>query len=155
MSLGTGFNATTINEGEAMGFNLLDWARYSDKGLLGDANLQQNVLMRLIGENPAGPVVVSSAERDAARSSGAPGEATLASLESGLAARKLLTYQRITVSLTRERLDGLGFKDIDPVRVREMDAVDQMGNMQRIGAAIAHEQVKMGALKKFFADPEY
>jgi hypothetical protein len=150
MSLGTGFNSSTIEEGKASGYNLLDWARYSVKGLLGDANLQQNVLMRLIGEHPAGPVVVSAAERDAVRASGAPGDSALAVLDAGLGGRKLLTYQRITVSLTRERLDGLGLNDVDPVKVREMDAVDQIGNLQRVGAAIAKEQVRMDALKKFF-----
>jgi hypothetical protein len=62
----------------------------------------------------------------------------------------MLTYQRITVSLTRERLDGLGLKDVDPVKVREMDAVDQIGNMKRVGEAVAKEQVRMDLLKQFF-----
>ena len=150
LSLGTGFNSITIDEGKASRFNLLDWARYSVKGLLGDANLQQNVLMHLIGEHPAGPVVASAAEREALRATGAPGEAALAFMDTGLGARKLLTYQRITVSLTRARLGALGFKDIDPVKVGELDAADQIGNLQRIGAAVAKEQVKMELLKQFF-----
>lgn len=151
LSLGTGFNSITVDEGKASGFNLLDWARYSVHGLLGDANLQQNVLMRLIGEHPAGPVVISPAERKAVTAAGAPGEEALTFLDSGLGAKKLLTYQRITVSLTRERLDGLGLSDVDPVKVQEMDAVDQIANMQRVGAAMAKEQVKMDLLKPFFA----
>ena len=150
LSLGTGFNSITIEEGKASRFNLLDWARYSVKGLLGDANLQQNVLMHLIGEHPAGPVVASAAEREALRATGAPGEAALAFMDTGLGARKLLTYQRITVSLTRARLDALGLKDIDPVKAGELDAADQIGNLQRIGAAVAKEQVKMELLKQFF-----
>ena len=40
--------------------------------------------------------------------------------------------------------------DIDPVKVREMDASDQIGNMQRVGASVAKEQVKMDPLKPFF-----
>jgi patatin-like phospholipase len=150
LSLGTGFNSITIEEGKASGFNLLEWARYSVKGLLGDANLQQNVLMHLIGEHPAGPVVASAAEREALRATGAPGEAALAFMDTGLGTRKLLTYQRITVSLTRARLDALGLKDIDPVKAGELDAADQIGNLQRIGAAVAKEQVKMELLKEFF-----
>jgi hypothetical protein len=150
LSLGTGFNSITIEEGKASGFNLLEWARYSVKGLLGDANLQQNVLMHLIGEHPAGPVVASAAEREALRATGAPGEAALAFMDTGLGSRKLLTYQRITVSLTRARLDALGLKDIDPVKAGELDAADQIGNLQRIGAAVAKEQVKMELLKEFF-----
>ena len=150
LSLGTGFNSITIEEGKASGFNLLDWARYSVKGLLGDANLQQNVLMHLIGEHPAGPVVASATEREALRATGAPGEAALAFMDTGLGARKLLTYQRITVSLTRARLDALGLKDVDPVKAGELDAADQIGNLQRVGAAVAKEQVKMELLKQFF-----
>ena len=150
LSLGTGFSSITIDEGKASRFNLLDWARYSVKGLLGDANLQQNVLMHLIGEHPAGPVVASAAEREALRATGAPEEAALAFMDTGLGARKLLTYQRITVSLTRARLDALGLKDIDPVKAGELDAADQIGNLQRIGAAVAKEQVKMELLKQFF-----
>jgi hypothetical protein len=150
LSLGTGFSSITIDEGKASGFNLLDWARYCVKGLLGDANLQQNVLMHLIGERPAGPVVASATEREALRATGAPGEAALAFINTGLGAKKLLTYQRITVSLTRARLDALGLKDIDPVKVGELDAADQIGNLQRIGAAVAKEQVKLELLKQFF-----
>ena len=150
LSLGTGFTSITIDEGKASRFNLLDWARYSVKGLLGDANLQQNVLMHLIGEHPAGPVVASATEREALRATGAPGEAALAFMDTGLGARKLLTYQRITVSLTRARLDALGLKDVDPVKAGELDAADQIGNLQRIGAAVAKEQVKMELLKQFF-----
>ena len=150
LSLGTGFNSITIDEGKASRFNLLEWARYSVKGLLGDANLQQNVLMHLIGEHPAGPVVASATEREALRATGAPGEAALAFMDTGLGARKLLTYQRITVSLTRARLDALGLKDVDPVKAGELDAADQIGNLQRIGAAVAKEQVKMELLKQFF-----
>jgi hypothetical protein len=71
-------------------------------------------------------------------------------MDTGLGARKLLTYQRITVSLTRARLDALGLKDIDPVKAGELDAADQIGNLQRIGAAVAKEQVKMELLKQFF-----
>ena len=62
----------------------------------------------------------------------------------------MLTYQRITVGLTRQRLDQLGLPDIDPVKVREMDAVDQIPNMQRVGIAVAKEQVRMSAVKEFF-----
>jgi hypothetical protein len=71
-------------------------------------------------------------------------------MSAGLGASKLLTYQRITVSLTRSRLSGLGLGDIDPERVRQMDAADQIGNLQRIGAAVAKEQVRMELLKQFF-----
>jgi uncharacterized protein len=149
ISLGTGFNTMSVPEGKAAGYNLLDWARYAVKELMNDANLQQNVLMHLLGQSPAGKAVIPSAEASA-RAAGAPPDDALDFFQPATSAAKALTYQRITVSLTRERLDGLQLHDIDPAKVGEMDAVDQIGNFQRIGQAIAKEQVRMDQLKQFF-----
>src|SRR5215469_7314044 len=52
MSLGTGFNSIAIEAGKASGYELLDWAKYMVKELMNEANLQQNVLMHLIGQRP-------------------------------------------------------------------------------------------------------
>jgi hypothetical protein len=73
-------------------------------------------------------------------------------LNERLGLNKLLTYQRITIGLTRQRLDELKLYDVNPVKVREMDAVDQIANMQRVGAAVAAEQVHMERLIRFFSD---
>jgi len=119
--------------------------------LLADANLQQNVLMHLIGQPPSGAVESPVAEMEAAGiASGTPDVQALDQMSAGLGANKLLTYQRITISLTRRRLDGLGLHDIDPEKVHQLDAADQISNLQRIGAAVAKEQVKMELLKRFF-----
>lgn len=150
MSLGTGFNAVTVPAGKAACYNLLDWARYAITELMDDANLQQNVLMHLIGQPPAGKAPAPTAEANAVRATGAPADDAFDFISPGPGAYKALTYQRVTVSLTRERLDGLNLGDIDPAKVGEMDAVDQMGNFQRIGQAIAREQVRMDLLKQFF-----
>ena len=149
MSLGTGFYPLTIAEGEAGHYNLINWASYVLKELMNEANLQQNMLMSLIGQRP--PEVESGfAEAVAAgAASGIPSDAALDHMSAGLG-KKLLTYQRITVGLTRQRLDGLGLPDVDPVKVREMDAVDQIPNMQRVGAAVAKQQVHMKRLAQFF-----
>ncbi len=44
----------------------------------------------------------------------------------------------------------MNLPDVDPVKVREMDAVDQIPNMQRVGEAVAREQVHMERLVTFF-----
>jgi uncharacterized protein len=150
MSLGTGFNATTVPAGKASCYNLLNWAGYAIKELMDDANLQQNVLMHLLGQSPAGKAPAPAAEANAARIAGVPADDALDFISPGSGAYKALTYQRVTVSLTRERLDGLNLGDIDPAKVGEMDAVDQIGNLQRIGQAIAREQVRMNLLQQFF-----
>ena len=151
LSLGTGFTRNEVPAGKASHFNLLDWAGYSVKELLADANLQQNVLMHLVGQPPSVAVESPIAEMEAAGiASGTPDAQALDQMSASLGSNKLLTYQRITVSLTRRRLDGLGLPDIDPGRVHQLDAADQIGNLQRIGAAVAKEQVKMELLQQFF-----
>jgi predicted acylesterase/phospholipase RssA len=150
ISLGTGFNSVAIQSGKASSYWVLDWARYLIKEMMNEANLQQNMLMHLIGCRPD---AVQSATKELVTSgaaSGVPDESTLNLLGAGLAAQKLVTYQRITVGLTRQRLDQLGLPDVDPIKVREMDAADQIPNMQRVGAAVAKEQVKMEAFRGFF-----
>jgi len=145
LSLGTGFNSVTIPEGEAARYELIDWGRYVVKEMMNEANLQQNVIMHMIGQRPETlPSVMSEAV------SGVPNDDVLNQVSRGLGTQKLVTYQRITVGLTRQRLDGFGLTDVDPVKVREMDAADQILNMQRVGQAVAKEQVHMELLKSFF-----
>jgi len=150
ISLGTGFNSITIDSGSAASYNMIDWARYVVKEMMNEANLQQNLLLQIIGHRPAMAVSATTELVSSGAAKGVPDESAIAQVKAGLAAQKVLTYQRITVGLTRERLDQLGLPDVDPVKVREMDAADQIPNMQRIGAAVAKEQVRMSAVKEFF-----
>ena len=150
LSLGTGFSSVAIGSGKASGYNLLEWAKYMVQELMNEANLQQNVLMHVIGQRPAVARSATAELVSSGAAAGVPGEKALDLVGAGLGGQKLVTYQRITVGLTRQRLDQLGLHDVDPVKVREMDAADQIPNMQRLGAAVAREQVHMEALKSFF-----
>lgn len=150
ISLGTGFNAVTIDAGKAAGYNLIDWGKYVVKEMMNEANLQQNLLLHIIGQRPPAAKSATAELVKSGAAKGVPDEKVMTQIGVELNAHKLLTYQRITVGLTRQRLDQLGLTDIDPVKVREMDAVDQISNMQRIGAAVAKEQVRMDALKAFY-----
>ncbi len=150
LSLGTGFSGHTVPSGKAAGYNVFNWARYAVKELMNDANLQQNVLMRIIGQAPPFAPIAPAAEENAARATGRPTENAVDFLAANTAGFKALTYQRVTVSLTQERLQALNLRDIQPWKVGEMDAVDQIGNFQRIGRAVAKEQIHMERLQKFF-----
>jgi uncharacterized protein len=150
MSLGTGFDSVDIPEGKAAGYNLIDWGKYVVKEMMNEANLQQNMIMHLIGQRPQTIPSATSELISSGAVSGIPNDSALNRVEANLGEQKLVTYQRITIGLTRQRLDQLGFPDIDPVKVREMDAANQIDNMQKIGAAVAKEQVKMKLLKDFF-----
>ena len=150
MSLGTGFDSVGVPEGKAARYELLDWSHYMIHELMNEANLQQNVLMHLIGER----VPLPTGAPEPALASAPPGTPDLDALNhiTGiLDGTKLLTYQRITVEFSGDRLAQLDLADIDPSKVREMDAVDQIDNMRRVGQAIAKEQVHMERLKHFFA----
>jgi len=150
ISLGTGYCPLKVPEGKASRYWALEWAKYAVEDLLEDANLQQNVLMQLVGERPATVRSAMSEMESAGVEVGAPSASALEMVVTHLGLTKLLTYQRVTIGLTRKRLDGLGLTDIDPEKVRELDAVDQMENMQRIGRAIAKEQVQMERVRRFF-----
>jgi hypothetical protein len=150
ISLGTGFNSVAVEEGKASHYNLIDWGKYVVKELMNDANLQQNILMQLIGQRPASVRSAMAELKDSDAASGVPDQNALNLVGAGLGAQKLVTYQRVTIGLTRKRLMDMGMSDIDPVKVREMDAADQIPNMQRIGAAVAKEQVRMDLLGSFF-----
>jgi uncharacterized protein len=150
ISLGTGFNSITIPEGKAAGYNAIDWGLYVVKEMMNEANLQQNILLHIIGQRPAAVHSATEELTTSGAAQGVPSEHALQEVDAGLGAKKLVTYQRVTVGLTRQRLDQLGLPDVDPVKVRELDAVDQMQNLQRIGAAVAKEQIHMELLKGFF-----
>lgn len=150
ISLGTGFNAITVPPGKAAGYNAINWGLYVIKEMMNEANLQQNILMHIIGQRPATVRSATEEMTSSGAESGVPNENALDLVDTGLGSQKLVTYQRVTVGLTRQRLDQLGLHDVDPVKVREMDAVDQIPNLQRIGAAVAKEQVHMDLLQEFF-----
>lgn len=150
ISLGTGFSSATIPPGKAASYCELQWAQYLIRELMNEANLQQNVLMHLIGQRPEGVQSATNELISSGAASGIPDKNMLDRVSGGLGPQKLVTYQRITVGLTQQRLEQLGLHDVDASKLDEMDAADQIPNFQRLGAAVAKEQVHMEALKAFF-----
>jgi hypothetical protein len=55
---------------------------------------------------------------------------------------RLFTYARYNAELTREGLDELGLDDVAPEHVQKLDSVEFMGELQRVGKAVAESQVK-------------
>ncbi len=149
ISLGAGFNDATIAEGKASRYNALDWARYAINELMGDSNLQQNVLMHLIGEHPPRAIAPLAAQDSGLAQAGGPEMSTIKKMSATLGGNKLLTYQRITVELSTERLKGMGLQ-VDAAKVSALDCVDHMADLQAIGKKAAAEQVNMEAVKNFF-----
>ena len=64
---------------------------------------------------------------------------------------KSFTYGRYNAELSREGLDVLGLKNINPVHVQRMDSVDYIGEIQDVGQALAEQKVKAGHFAGFRA----
>src|SRR5262249_30526398 len=95
ISLGTGYSPAAVPFGGAHCYTLLNWAGYLIKGMMNDMNLQQNVMMQLIGQRPSPAIRSAAAEMHLAGvEAGAPSETVIDSIGGWLGATKLLTYQR-------------------------------------------------------------
>jgi patatin-like phospholipase/acyl hydrolase len=55
---------------------------------------------------------------------------------------KLFTYLRYNAELTLDGLASLGLKDIKPENVQQLDSVEHIGELQRVGKAVAAQKVK-------------
>ena len=64
---------------------------------------------------------------------------------------KSFTYGRYNAEFSRECLDVLGLKHINPVHVQRMDSVDYVGEIQDVGQALAEQKVKAGHFAGFQA----
>lgn len=62
---------------------------------------------------------------------------------------KLFTYIRYNPELSREGLDALNLKDIDPASVQPMDSVEHLPEMQRVGVAAGEQLVKPEHFARF------
>jgi hypothetical protein len=55
---------------------------------------------------------------------------------------KLFTYLRYNAELTRRGLDVMGCNDVAPENVQQLDSVAHVGELQRVGKAVAEQKVK-------------
>jgi uncharacterized protein len=62
---------------------------------------------------------------------------------------KLFTYVRYDPLLTRQGLDDLGLRDILPAKVQQLDSVDHIPAIQRVGSAYGALNVKREHIARF------
>jgi len=55
--------------------------------------------------------------------------------------QKLFTYLRYNAELTREGLDGLGCRDIVPASVQQLDSIEGIPDLRRVGKRVAETKV--------------
>src|SRR5438045_633690 len=98
---------------------------------------EQDVLCRVFGDCLAGDPL----DRD------------LGSLMPGLGplseGKKLFTYMRYNAELTREGLDAIGCKDIEPEAVQKLDSIDAIPELLAVGTAVGEMKVKQDHFARF------
>ncbi len=130
VSIGTGFYDNKVPYGDAAEFTAVQWAKYLVDGLMNDANLQQNQLLKILGFQPNQP-------------------------QKSKPEGKLFTYFRFTTpfyySVLNGRL-GIDTKGINMNVIKQMDCVNEVDILEKIGQAVAKEQFHLEYFEHFLQD---
>jgi hypothetical protein len=94
---------------------------------MGAASVEQDFLCRAFGNCIVGEQI----DREVGDMIGKKGPVT----------PKLFTYGRFNADLSRAGLNALGLPNIEPGNVQKMDSVDHIGDLQRVGRAVAEQKV--------------
>ncbi|HYN22074.1 MAG TPA: patatin-like phospholipase family protein [Thermoanaerobaculia bacterium] len=127
VSVGTGSNADENAQLAASDMNLVYNAKSLAPALMFAALNEQDLLCRSFGKCLAGdPIDLEIGDMIGKRGPVFP---------------RLFTYMRYNAELTRPGLDRLGLPDVNPVNVQQLDSVQFIGDLQRVGRAVG-ERVK-------------
>lgn len=135
VSVGTGSQPRAFTSGR-YGSHLLRNLRLIPVELLGSTAVAADVMCRALGHCTYGQRIDS--ELGDMAGTGATRE------------RSLFTYVRYDATLTRGGLDELGLRDVDPRKVARLAGVSAIGDLGRIGRAVA-ERVSLDHVAGFVA----
>ena len=127
VSVGTGTSPAANADLKPGEMNLLYNASSIPSALMFAALNEQDFLCRVFGKCLAGDPL----DREVGDMIG----------KRGPAQPKLFTYLRYNAELTREGLDELGLDDVEPTNVQQLDSVEFIGDLQRVGKAVAERRV--------------
>jgi uncharacterized protein len=137
VSVGTGTSPAVQQGLDPDDMNLLFDATTIPSALMFAALNEQDVLCRVFGDCLAGDPL------DRELGSLMPGVGPLSE------SQKLFTYVRYNAELTREGLDVIGCKHIQPEAVRKLDSIDAIPELLAVGTAVAEMKVKPDHFAKF------
>jgi len=126
ISVGTGTSAGANQNLDPSEMNLLYNAASIPSALMYAALNEQDLLCRVFGRCRIG----SALDREVGNLILTDEEAKRSVLP------KHFTYARYNAELTRPGLDALGLRDIEPEHVQQLDSVDHIGELQRVGREI-------------------
>ena len=127
VSVGTGASANANASLSPDEMNLLDNAATIPSALMAAALGEQDFLCRIFGRCLAGDPL----DREV-------GDVIGQGIKD---APKLFTYLRYNAELSREGLDALGLPEIKPADVQQMDSFAHIGDMQKVGQAVAARRI--------------
>lgn len=127
VSIGTGAAANANAHLAPNEMNLLYNASSIPSALMYAASNEQDMLCRAFGRCRHGAEIDSEVLN-------LQGDIGPGSLQ-----KKFFTYLRYNADLSRAGLDGLGLPDIEPKNVQQMDSVDYIPELQRVGQAVARQ----------------
>ena len=137
VSVGTGTSPDARSGLEPDQMNLLFNATTIPSALMFAALNEQDLLCRVFGDCRAGDPI----DGEVGDLIGSAGP-----LQHG---QKLFTYLRYNAELTREGLDALGCRDIKPEAVQQMDSIDGIPDLRRVGKRVAETKVLEEHFKGF------
>jgi uncharacterized protein len=135
VSVGTGYTPQVQTSWQRRGMNLLTNLISFPSAFMFAAFQEQDLHCRVFGNCRAGHEI----DREVGDLIGAKGPA----------APKLFTYLRYNVELSKDGLASLGLSGINPKKVQALDSVGSMGDLQRIGGALAAKKLNMKDFEGF------
>ena len=129
VSVGTGTSPGVRTGLEADDMNLLFNATTIPSALMFAALNEQDLLCRVFGDCRAGDQI----DREIGDLVGSVGPLSRD--------QKLFTYMRYNAELTRDGLDALGCRDIEPETVQKLDSVDGIPDLRKVGQEVAQRKV--------------
>jgi uncharacterized protein len=126
VSIGTGTSPRANTDLEPNEMNLLYNAGSIPSALMVAALNEQDMLCRTFGNCLAGDAL----DREVGDLIGVRGP---------IGPGKLFTYVRYNAELSAEGLGALGLSDIKPENVQKLDSVEHVGDLQRVGKAVARK----------------
>jgi hypothetical protein len=137
VSVGTGTSPDVRAGLEPSDMNLLFNATTLPSALMFAALNEQDLLCRVFGDCRAGDPI----DREIGTLVGSVGPLG--------AQQKLFTYVRYNAELTRAGLDALGCTDIEPAAVQQLDSVEGIPDLRRVGRQVAERKVLPAHLAGF------
>jgi hypothetical protein len=137
VSVGTGTSPDARSGLEPDQMNLLFNATTIPSALMFAALNEQDLLCRVFGHCRAGDPI----DREVGDLIGSAGPLQHR--------QKLFTYVRYNAELTREGLDALGCRDIKPEAVQQLDSIDGIPDLLRVGKRVAETKVLEEHFKGF------